>query len=306
MSRLERKCFIGSAAFHGLLLGAFVFGAAFLPSKPQEKFPPVITIFNAKMTDRLVASGGNPNGNPNPPPPKPIEPPKPAPTPPTVEPPKVVKAEPKRDEPKPKDEIKKDLAKQVEKDPPKKQEKKELVQKEPPKPAISTKVVKRTNDVIKLQLELAQKARQEKAEREYQEAVDRATEQRKQIAKAIGGVVGDVSKNLSRTTVAEPVGPGGAAYVNYTSFIIRQYQNAVNAAHPQSDEDVNAVIRIVVARDGTVRSSQWVRRTANSLLDKAVDRAMNSVRSLPEFPPESKDSERSFNITIAFEKRLSA
>jgi TonB family protein len=304
MSRLEKKCFIGSAAFHGLLLGAFVFGAAFLPSKPQEKFPPVITI-DARMTDRLVASGGNPNGNPNPPPPKQIEQPKPAPAPP-ADPPKVVKApesEPKREEPK-KEVVKKELAKPV--DPPKKQEKKELVQKDQPKPAISTKVVKRTNDLVKLQQELAQKARQEKAEREYQEAVTRANEQRRQIAKAIGGVVGDVSKNLSRTMVAEPIGPGGAAYANYTSFIIQKYQNAVNAAHPQSDENVNAIIRIVVARDGTVRSSQWVRRTANSLLDKAVDRAMDSVRSLPEFPPESKDSERSFNITIAFEKRFSA
>jgi TonB family protein len=305
MSRLEKKCFIGSAAFHGLLLGAFVFGAAFLPSKPPEKFPPVITIIDAKMTDRLVASGGNPNGNPNPPPPKPIEPPKPLPPRP-AEPPKVAQtAEPKREEPKPKEIVKKDPPKPV-KDLPPKPEKKELVQKEQPKPAISKTLVKRTNDVVKLQQELAQKARHEKAEREYQEAVAQANEQRKQIAKAIGGVVGDVSKNLSRTTIAEPIGPGGTAYVNYTSFIIQRYQNAVNAAHPQSDEDVNAVIRIVVARDGTVRSSQWVRRTANSILDKAVDRAMNSVRSLPEFPSESKDSERSFNITIAFEKRLSA
>src|SRR5258705_12441720 len=122
MSRLERKCFIGSAAFHGLLLGVFVFGAAFLPSKPQEKFPPVITIINAKMTDRLVASGGNPNGNPNPPPPKPIEPPKPPP--PAADPPKVVKTpQPKRQHPK-KDVVKKDPIKQ-DKNPPK-PEKKEL------------------------------------------------------------------------------------------------------------------------------------------------------------------------------------
>lgn len=298
MSRFEKKCFIGSASFHGLLLVVFVFGAAFLPSKSNDKLPPVITIIDAKVTDRLVASGGNPNGNPNPPPPKPIEQPQPAPLPPPVDPPKKVVPEPKREEIKPKESVKQDT--------PKKQDKTEVVQKES-KPKISTTLVKHTNDVVKTQREIAQRAAQAKADRDYREAMAKYNEQRSRIAKEIGGVVGDVSRNLGRTTVAEPIGPGGAAYVNYNSLVVEIYKRAIYATHPQSDQDAEAVIRVSVTRDGIVRNSQWVRRTGNSVLDKAVDRAMTSVRSLPEFPPETKDSERSFKITIAFEaKRVSA
>ncbi|HEY0549908.1 MAG TPA: TonB family protein, partial [Verrucomicrobiae bacterium] len=71
--------------------------------------------------------------------------------------------------------------------------------------------------------------------------------------------------------------------------------------------DAEAVIKVLIARSGEVRNSGWIRRTGNPVLDKAVDRAMNSVRSLPPFPPGSKDPERSINITIAFDaKKVSA
>jgi len=41
---------------------------------------------------------------------------------------------------------------------------------------------------------------------------------------------------------------------------------------------------VSVGRVVPVRSSQWVRHTGNSVLDKAVDRAMNSVRSTARVP----------------------
>src|SRR4051812_38967785 len=99
MSRLERKCFIGSAAFHGLLLVIFIFGSAFIGSH-QEKPMTAITIIdlNGKMTDQKIATGGSPNGNPNPPPPAKIEQPPPQPPPQPVKP-EPVKPEPVKPEP---------------------------------------------------------------------------------------------------------------------------------------------------------------------------------------------------------------
>jgi outer membrane biosynthesis protein TonB len=56
-----------------------------------------------------------------------------------------------------------------------------------------------------------------------------------------------------------------------------------------------------------VKDADWVRKTGNSVLDKAVDRAMKTVRTVPAFPEGASDSERTFNINIGFEaKRVSA
>jgi TonB family protein len=178
--------------------------------------------------------------------------------------------------------------------------------KESTKPALNTTVVKRTNNAVKVQQEIAQRAKQE-ADRKYREDMARYNAERNRVNEQIGGIVGGVGKSLNKSTVASAIGPGGQAYAEYGSLVAEYYKRAVYATHPQSDNDADASIRIVVLRDGTVSSSEWVRRTGNSVLDKAVDRAMNSVRRLPQFPPETKDSERSFNITIAFEaKRVSA
>ena len=296
MNRFEKKCVIGSAAFHGLLVMVVLFGAAFIPAHKPEELPPVITI-EAIATDRALASGGNPNANPVPTPPAPQPeriqpPPQPEPPPPKPE----VKPEPK---PKPqakektKAELKKDL---VEKD-----NKKEIA-----KPLVNTNLVKRSKDFDKAQREVAEREARER-ERKYQQDVARAREQQRKFAGEIGNIIGNVEKNMSKGAVVDTPGPGEVAYANYGSLVGEIYKRAVYATHPQSDGDAEAVIKVLVSRDGAVRNSQWTRRTGNSVLDKAVDRAMNSVRSLPAFPPEAKDLERSFNITIAFEaKRVSA
>jgi protein TonB len=311
MNRFEKKCFIGSAALHGLLLVVFLFGAAFLPSKKPEKMPPVITFYDATMTDRLIASGGNPNGNPEPPAParqpvkveapqpQPPQPPKPEPVKPK-EPDQVKVVEPRKDVKL----VEKKEKGEVPVQPPKKQPDKKLTETAIAKPRVNTTLTRRTNDLARLERERADK---EARDRKDREEMARYNAERQRIAAQVGGIIGGVGKSLSKSTVAMPIGPGAEAYVNYASLVGETYKRAVYAEHPQSDEDVEALIRVVVSRDGSVRNSQWVRRTGNPVLNKAVERAMNRVRSLPEFPPEAKDSERSFNITIAFEaKRVSA
>ena len=301
MSRLEKKCFVGSVALHGLLLVVFLFGSAFFLSKTTMILPPVVTLVNATLTDKLVASGGSPDAKPAEPPPA-AQPPKSEP--PQPPPPQPIKEEVKQKEPEP-EVVKPKKAEVAEKIVPKEKAVDKSTPKEPRPDAnkkLVLKPVKYTNAVVLAQQEAARAAR-EKAERAQKEQWAKYEAQRRAVANQVGGIVSGVRSGLSRETVATVVGPGGAAYVNYTSLIIEKYRAAVYASHPQSDNDAEATIRVVITRDGTVRSSQWVRRTGNSVLDKAVDRAMNTVRSLPEFPPEAKDSERTFNITIAFEAR---
>jgi len=305
MNRLEKKCFIGSAGFHGLLLVVFVFGSAFISSQKTINLPPVINLI-AIPTDRPISSGGNPNANPNPAPlqrdPKPPEP-----TPP-VEPPKAAKPPEPDPEPVKKPAPKPEPQKRPEpkiKEPPKKE-----LAKDKPKPAIETNLVTRPSvDLVRQQKEAAMReakaVAQAKADREAQQ---RYADERRRIAQEVGSAIGNLNNSLSRDVVVDVGGgSGGPAFAHYGSLVGAYYKRAVDAAHPQSDENVDAVIRVVVLRDGTVQDSQWVRRTGNSVLDKAVDRAMKSVRSVPAFPAETKDTERTFTITLAFEaKRVSA
>lgn len=299
MNRFQKKCFVGSATLHGGLLAVFLVGSAFHKADVPKDMGPVVTLL-ATPTDKPFNTGGNPNGG-EPPPPKPTPQQPPAPQP---EPPKpVARQEPRPEPPKPEPVKVKETAKVVEKgDLPVKIAK----PKETPKPVEKTltkTTIKRTDpSLAEQQREAAERAAKEAARRRQQENARIAAE-RQRIADAVNGIVGGTGRSISKNTVAEPVGPGGAAFVNYSSLVAEIYKRAVYATQPQSDEDAEAVIRVVVARNGTVRSSQWVRRTNSSVLNKAVDRAMNSVRSLPEFPPESRDAERTFNITISFEAK---
>lgn len=319
MSRFEKKCFIGSASLHGMLLICFVFGSAFLGSKETVVLPPVVTLM-AAPTDKAISSGGNPNGGGVPAPtPKVETPPAPTPNPPPPEPvkPEPVKPEPvkpqaKQREPEPEPEpVRPKVSKvpdreRAPKDKPVDKTPKDTknTSKDVAKTPLNLKTVRITNNLAQVQAEAAAKrAADARQKAEYAAYVA----ERSRILGEVGKIAGNVGSTLGKGTVAEPLGPGAVAFANYGSLIIEHYKRAVYASNPQSDHDAEAVIKVVVSRDGTVRSSQWVRRTSNPILNKAVDRAMNTVRSLPSFPPESKDSERSFNITIEFEAgRVSA
>jgi TonB family protein len=309
MNRLQKKCFVVSAGLHGMLLVALVFGTAFQRSnKKMVDIGPVIDLVNAIPTDRPVNSGGNPNGNPNPPAPAP------APVQPLPPPPQPVKQEPVKPEPKPE-------VKQVKKPdpvpetpkvkaelpvtPPKKVvEKKPVKEATPaPKPAISTKVVRRTNDPARVQQELAERAARDKAEKEYARQVAQYQAERARLVSQVGGIVGGVGKSLSHSTVVAPLGPGGLAFANYGSIVRDIYDRAWHVGPDLTDDDSTAVARVTIRRDGTVEEAKIYRRSDNSLLNKSVQRALDSVRRIAPFPEGATDSERTFTIEFNLKTR---
>ncbi len=313
MNRLQKKCFVVSASLHGLLLVALVFGTAFLNSnKKMMDIGPVVDIVNAIPTDRMVNTGGDPNGNPKPPAPAPApaqqmptppppqpakepEPIKPQPKPPEVK--QVKKPEPIPDPPKQKAELPIHATKKV--------EKKEPVKEAAPvtKPLINTKVVKRTNDPTRVQQELAQKAAREKAEREYAKQVAQYNAERAKVLSQVGGIVGGVGKSISQSTVVAPLGPGGLAFANYGSIVRDVYDRAWHVGQDLTDDDSTAVARVTIRRDGTVEDAKLHRRSGNSLLNKSVQRALDSVRKIAPFPEGATDSERTFTIEFNLKTR---
>ncbi|HEY0551633.1 MAG TPA: hypothetical protein VGF13_18660, partial [Verrucomicrobiae bacterium] len=217
MNRFEKKCFIGAATFHGLLLVVFFCGSAFFSSKTPRDMGPVITIENVKVTDGQTRGGGNPNTRQEPPPPAP-EPEPPAPKPPPQQ--EVVKQE----QPKPKETPKE---KPIEKGdlPINKVIKPKTPEKDTAKSSLTQKVIKRTdtNFLAQSKRDADDRARREKAE------ASRLAAERKQFADAVNGIVGGVGKSISKSMVAEAPGPGGEAYANYAGLVGEIYKRAVFA-----------------------------------------------------------------------------
>lgn len=309
MNRLQKKCFVVSACLHGFLLVALVFGTAFLQSdKKMIDIGPVVDIVNAIPTDRMVNSGGNPNGNPTPPAPAP--PPKVAPEPPPQPKPEPEPPQPKPRPPEPKVVKKPDPVPDVPKikaEPlvpkPKVVAKKPVKEPPPVSKPISTKVVRRTNDPVRIAQALAHKAVHEKAERDYARQVAQYNAERQRVISQVGGIVGGVGKSLTHSTVVAPLGPGGLAFANYGAIVRDIYDRAWQVGRDLTGDDSVAVARVTIRRDGTVSDARIYRKSGNPVLDKSVQRALDSVTKLPAFPEGATDAERTFNIEFNLETR---
>ena len=72
MNRLQRHCFLASAATHGLLLLLLATGAGFVAArKPPANTMTVLTFIPDKLVDAAIAGGGEPEPAPPPPQPQP-------------------------------------------------------------------------------------------------------------------------------------------------------------------------------------------------------------------------------------------
>jgi colicin import membrane protein len=304
MSRFEKKCFVGSATFHGLLLVVIFFGAAFMPKDKLSDMGPVVEF--------------NPGGAPAPKGAAPADPPQPAPaTPPQQEkveppPPQETVKQPnpvppkitKREQPKEKEVEKEkgDLPVPVKKETTKKE-------KDEPKPKslVNTTVVRRSNVVDQTAMKLAQARRDAalKAERAAQ-AADAA--RRNDAINAVNKIVGSAGDSSSNTRVASTTAIGngtgagsGMATGRYGDGLKAIYDSRWVLPTDAYDDEAVAQVRVTVRRDGTVVSSSITKPSGNASFDRSVRAVLNNVTRVLPFPPEMKEAERVF--TWRFEKR---
>ena len=300
MSRFEKKCFVGSAVLHGLLLGTFLFSSAFLASKPQNPVVSVITILPQSME-----AFGRADGNPDPPA---AATPKPEPRPPVAEVPKPVPPEVKPEPVKPPQIVKapepEKKAEPIVKDrgelPASKPTKKpDVAQKNTTSnPSLLTKAITRTNEVALRQAQ--------EAERQNREAAAKANAQRSMALAAAKEAMG-IGKGLSQSTVTTPLGTsfsGGTVVGSYGERLKAMYDARWSLGHDLSDDESVASVSVVVARDGTVKSHRIVKPSGNSAFDRSVRQCLEAVRTAPPFPAEMKEAEREF--TWKFERKLRA
>jgi len=245
--------------------------------------------------DNVENSGGNPNAAtppqmvaPQPQPPAP-QPPQQQPAPqqavvqPKAAPPEPVKrTEPKREEPRP-------------------VERTEPARAELPSP----KPVKKEHEIkvdytpvnAKASREKPKKQDDSKAQEQAANAAAAAAAARREraIRQALQSLQTGLEVKASQRTIVDVKGPGGEAFADYGSVVRAIYDSKFVPPEDANKLD-EAKVRIVVQRDGSILSAEIVSPSGESSWDKAVDRALRAVSSLPKFPEGTTDQTRTFLI----------
>jgi TonB family protein len=279
MNRLERECLAASLVAHTVLLVVLVVGAGFsAPEKPSEEVT-LLTFIPDHLTDSPFQGGGSPSpppAQPTPPVvPPPAHPPPPAPEPepkppPRVEPPPQSKPAPKPPAPEP-----------------------------VPEPAPPLRRIEPSLKPVTRPPERTRVDREEAAARERAQAEAEARRRAEIRGQRVNRLVAGLQQNLSSSTSVTVPGTGGATYASYSSFVDLIYRTAWAPLKPREAAEANAsvLVRVVIARDGTVVSSDIRRRSGNGPLDQSVRAALDRVRTIGRpFPEGARDAQREFDI----------
>jgi TonB family protein len=316
VSQLEKRCLVGSATLHALLLLIFVVASAWIV--PPRKAPEMarLRVVPGRLVDDLLAGGGgNPNIKPNEgqqkgqmvpsapaqaPVSKPKEtvkpqqkPPEPAPEP--VRPPPVVK----KVEPKTKPTVKPEPVK-PEPAKPDKLPIKEIVRNDtkPVKPPVveKTQLPDHVKETIRTQ---------EQRQREEQQAREAAARENAARVAAIGRTFSGVRKDLGHVregfaggTVVEASGPGGEAYANYDAYVREKYDNEWTGTDDIRDEYSTTRATVTIANTGEVVSARVITPSRNPALDRSVERVLRSVRFIAPFPDGTREKTRTYTINF--------
>jgi colicin import membrane protein len=279
MDRRHKKCLLGSALLHAVLLLVLLVGPGFLARKPPAL--PVLDVIPARVVDQLLAGGGNPAVTAPPPPPAPpVVQPLPRP-----EPVKTREPEPPPPPPRPAPSPKALPVPEVKKAPPKTETKTESRNDPSPKtlPKVSTKLVTRNPEA---------QVRQREAER--QAALEAAAERARRLERSRESL----SRRLSDSVSVEVPGPGGASVANWAQLVQSLYDRAWIEPAGAGDGRAAAQVSVTIARDGTVISASLTSPSGNAALDQSIRAALDRVRQVPPFPPGAREERRTVIINF--------
>jgi outer membrane biosynthesis protein TonB len=275
MNRLQKKCFIVSAAIHGLLAVIIVVGPGFMSStKPVEDLPPLDVVPDI-LVDRALVGGGNPNAKP--PPPAPL-----------VQPVQQTAAPVTPPEPKPQ-------PKQRDPDPvePAKNPTESLEESTPKQHTVQIPTTLKTRP--KTTKETSKSSEETKAQERQ------AAEQRQRLAGAFATAANSVRQGTASATSIEDVsrgpGGGGPVYASYLAWIQSVYMNAWVPPDDASVDSAIAYASVTIERDGTIRSATLVGRSGDSAIDASVRRTLERVTTIGKsFPEGVKENERTYRL----------
>lgn len=284
MNRLQKKCLIASASFHGLLILLLVFGAALMP---DDRAAPAtrITFFNVSRITDGPTQGGAPQGQPPaaaPTPLPPLAPEPPAPVAPPVQTlPQPVQPQPPvaRETARLPDDFKPVLT--------------------PKSDSPSFKPVKsqtaKTDDFTPVDHPPKQTAsNNQQADAQARAAAENQRRILSQINRGIGRLASTVGKD-GAVEVGADAG-GGEPSANYRDIVASIYTAAWTPPPSLTDDSASVVVSVTIGRDGHVVHHEIVKPSGNSAMDKSISNTLDNVTDIAPFPEDSKDTERTFTI----------
>jgi colicin import membrane protein len=291
MSRLQKKCLLGSTLFHGFLLLLLVSGSAFFAAKDRPLTATRINVVPSRLVEAALAGGG---GNPALPrtddqqkgetlQPQPDPPPAPAPAQP---------ATPTRTAPPPRPE------------PTRTQPTRTPSTKPFPKPAEKPKNIAKApakdNTLAPLDLKPINRTA---ADKQKAQAQAEAAERARRLAGLKRDLLRQWDKNkqslqsgFASGTKVEVGGTGGEAYAGYAIWLQAVYDEAWVLTDTFNADSPVALVQVRIARDGRVLDARITRRSGHSGFDRSVQRALDKVKFIEPFPPSMREAEKTFTI----------
>ena len=277
MNRLQKKCVIGAVGIHLLLFLILIVGPAFYNQQPKTDDMQVLDVIPANLVDAAVSSGVAHAQ----PPPTPVQPRPPQPqqlfAPPPL--PKIVQPTPPAPSPSP------SLLKEF----------KDFFA---PKPAPSVtpdltpaEKAAKTHETQdnKIQVDL------HKVKRTAQKESSRTDN-----ARAINNELRSLKSSLSSSTKIDMPGVSSESSANYAAAVESIYEQALRSNLPESVAHNNetTTVRVTIANDGTVISSEIISPSGDSAWDNAVQHTLNQVTFIAPFPEGAIEKERHYNINF--------
>lgn len=281
MNRLQKRCFVGTAGIHLLLLTILIFGPAFFNREPKTDNT-VLDVIPANVVDNALNSGVQGAQAPPPTPPAVIPPSLQRPPPPIPAPaPKVVQPTPPTEVPTPSlmDRFKEMFT---------------PAKPTPPTPTVTPDMKRverpeRHHDDIKVNL-----TKVKRTNTSHNSNPDNTSD-----AKAINTELRSLSHSLSSATKIDMPGNASAAYANYASVVQSVYEQNL-LAHPEeaASENESTKVSVTIANDGTVISARIISRSGDTAWDQTVQSTLDEVKFIARFPDGTTDQERHYVLTF--------
>jgi TonB family protein len=280
MNRLQKKCVIGTVGIHLLLFLILIVGPAFFNPQPKVDNTQVLDMIPANLVDAAVNSGVRgaqlpqptpvqpqpqpppPQPQYSPPPPRIAQPPPPAPTPSPS--PSLIKEFERYFASKPTPSVKPDMT-PVER-PVKHQD---------------------TDDNIKISLTKVKRTPQKNS------SPDNAAD-----ARELNKELRTLKTSLSSSTKIDLPGNSSASEASYVSALQSVYDRALRPNVPEqaASGSEKTIVKVTIASDGTVISSEIISPSGDPAWDNAVQRTLNQVTYIAAFPEGATEKERSYNL----------
>lgn len=277
MNRLQKKCLIATAGLHLLLVLVVLFGSAFFTRHEKPDDTTLLDVIPANLIDAALTSGVKNAQPPAPAPPQPPTPPQPVQQP--LPPPPQPKPEPVKPAPTFVDKMEKIF------EPTPKPDAEDPIEPKPQphKIKVDKKLVTRT----------ASKTPPDNSAAEEREA----KRLRDQKAKAFRDAARSIEQKASSATTIEALpGTSSVSYAGYGSAIKSIYTHAWNPPTETASDDANTEVIVTIGNDGTVISARIINPSGDSQVDASVQRALDSVTSVPAFPDGATEKQKTFKI----------